>query len=276
MIPVIVIGAGLAGLNLARALNAPIIEKSRGVGGRLATRRIDEEKFDHGLPLWPETPIAQKIHKGLSVPNGMTALAKKLATGLTIHLDTRVLRLEKIPTGWRLHTNKEPFECAKVILTAPIPQALELLEDSGLRIDSGWTIPYHKAIVGLYRLELTAKDQSIEWDGHQLVLQRDKGLCADGATLIVSPALSDKWFEDSDEKILKQTTQLLLQRLGPRHLDHDEIKKWRYSRPASFHTRPYIKAGQHLYICGDGFLYPGVEGSLMSVESLLRDQFPVL
>lgn len=276
MIPVIVIGAGLAGLNLARALNAPILEKSRGVGGRLATRRIDEEKFDHGLPFWPTTPIAQKIFKGTFIPDGMTSLAKKMAKGLTIHLETRVLKLEKIPTGWRLHTNKETFECAKVILTAPIPQALELLEDSGLRIDSTWNIPYHKAIVGLFRLELLPKDQSMEWDGHQLILQREKNLCSDGAALIVSPSLSEKWFEDSDEKILKQTTQLLLQRLGPRHLDHDEIKKWRYSRPTSFHTRPYIKAGQHLYICGDGFLEPGVEGTLMSVESLLRDQFPVL
>lgn len=49
---VAVIGAGLAGLTLAHQLKAAsevvIFEKSRGVGGRLATRRREPYSFDHG------------------------------------------------------------------------------------------------------------------------------------------------------------------------------------------------------------------------------------
>lgn len=49
-----VIGAGMAGLSAARTLHdlgweVDVFEKSRGVGGRMATRRVDEApKYDHG------------------------------------------------------------------------------------------------------------------------------------------------------------------------------------------------------------------------------------
>ena len=50
---VLVIGAGMAGLVAAAELQragrrALVIEKGRGVGGRLASRRIGEASFDHG------------------------------------------------------------------------------------------------------------------------------------------------------------------------------------------------------------------------------------
>lgn len=52
MARVAIIGAGLAGLVLARGLadrhEVSLIEKSRGVGGRLATRYAGEFEFDHG------------------------------------------------------------------------------------------------------------------------------------------------------------------------------------------------------------------------------------
>ncbi len=51
---VIVIGAGVAGLALARQLqqqgrNAVVLERARGVGGRCATRRLDAQPVDHGI-----------------------------------------------------------------------------------------------------------------------------------------------------------------------------------------------------------------------------------
>jgi len=53
MIPIAIIGAGMAGLacarHLAQAGHAPIIfDKGRGIGGRLATRRAEGLQFDHG------------------------------------------------------------------------------------------------------------------------------------------------------------------------------------------------------------------------------------
>ncbi|MEM7423722.1 MAG: FAD-dependent oxidoreductase, partial [Pseudomonadota bacterium] len=52
---VIVIGSGMAGLSCAKVLveaglNTVVLDKGRGIGGRLATRRAaDGMQFDHGL-----------------------------------------------------------------------------------------------------------------------------------------------------------------------------------------------------------------------------------
>ena len=52
-IQTVVIGAGIAGLTAARALhqageNVLILEKSRGLSGRAATRRLHGHRLDHG------------------------------------------------------------------------------------------------------------------------------------------------------------------------------------------------------------------------------------
>ncbi len=47
-----VIGAGMAGITIARKLaqnnKVIIFDKARGIGGRMATRRIGDYHFDHG------------------------------------------------------------------------------------------------------------------------------------------------------------------------------------------------------------------------------------
>ena len=53
MIPVVIVGAGIAGLACARRLvqagvPALVLDKGRGIGGRVATRRADGLQFDHG------------------------------------------------------------------------------------------------------------------------------------------------------------------------------------------------------------------------------------
>lgn len=52
---VLVVGAGIAGLSLARHLRdggigSIVLERAAGVGGRCATRRVDGRPVDHGLP----------------------------------------------------------------------------------------------------------------------------------------------------------------------------------------------------------------------------------
>jgi renalase len=55
MTDIINIGAGVAGLACARrladaGLHVTVIDKGRGVGGCVATRRAGELLFDHGAP----------------------------------------------------------------------------------------------------------------------------------------------------------------------------------------------------------------------------------
>lgn len=128
---VLVIGAGMSGLVAARTLHnagvkVTVIDKGRGVGGRLATRRLAlsgkegeqiEGKADHGaqyltahepdfialveelsangiLKEWQTTSGDRPATPRYYAPDGMTAVAKYLARGIETRLAERVLRLE--------------------------------------------------------------------------------------------------------------------------------------------------------------------------------------
>jgi renalase len=131
-----IIGAGLAGLAAARALRQrrpdlaiTIYEKSRGLGGRAATRRRDGFVFDHGaqnmktptpelerllttelpaedllnigLPVWTfdgagviaQGDPAQNADPKWTYRDGLSRLGKLLGVGLDIRRETRVARL---------------------------------------------------------------------------------------------------------------------------------------------------------------------------------------
>lgn len=151
-----VIGAGLAGLTCAHALReaglAPrVFEKSRGLGGRLATRRTDGLAFDHGAQFmtargapfaeWLDGAVARGEaaewrpdgldggrRRYVGVPK-MNAPLRHLADGLEPAVRTEVAAVARDDGGWRLKladgTATEPFD--RVICTAPAPQAAKLL-----------------------------------------------------------------------------------------------------------------------------------------------------
>lgn len=145
MFDVAIIGAGLAGLTCAQQLHQAgyrvvVIEKSRGVGGRVATRRLHNTLADHGvryvesqgalsqqmiqrlvqrgiLDVWTQTiyelkpaesePVAVDSESSqfprYVAPTGMTAIAKFLATGLDIWLNRRVQSITPTPEStWHL------------------------------------------------------------------------------------------------------------------------------------------------------------------------------
>lgn len=145
-VDVAVIGAGLAGLVCAQQLKQAgyrvvVVEKSRGLGGRLATRRLHQTCADHGvrslevqgkltqhliqalLPLevihpWTdgilaaeaifpqEDDLQPQIHPQTHyvARSGLTAVAKFLADGLEIWRGQRVQALEALAANgcWRL------------------------------------------------------------------------------------------------------------------------------------------------------------------------------
>ena len=165
---VVIIGAGMAGLTAARQLqskcNVVVVDKGRGVGGRLATRRIGDATLDHGaqfmtthtaefadvMAQFAEAGVATEWFHGRIGPTGahdsdghpryrgvvsMNAVAKQLATGI----DVRTASLVKsVLTGndvW--HVNMEDgtaIVADAVIATAPVPQTLGLLANGGVAL----------------------------------------------------------------------------------------------------------------------------------------------
>jgi predicted NAD/FAD-dependent oxidoreductase len=165
---VAVIGAGVAGLTcaaeLARAdVAVTVLERARGLGGRLATRRRGELAYDHGAqfitarsrPFVRYVTLARNagaasawtpsiVEDGernwdapiedwyVGVP-GMSSLVRPLARGLTIHTGAFVHELLRRENVWELATDSGrrfgPFSA--VIAAVPAPQALSLLAPHG-------------------------------------------------------------------------------------------------------------------------------------------------
>ena len=173
MLSIAVIGAGLAGLVISRELSRShsvvVFEKSRGVGGRLATRRTRDFEFDHGAqfftartaafreflePLietgvvadWParfvefkrDDIVASRQWPGehphyVGVP-AMNAIGKTLASGLDIRRETTVRSMTRYGARWQLFDGRQqlPGEFDWVIATAPAAQTADLLPSTAV------------------------------------------------------------------------------------------------------------------------------------------------
>jgi len=169
MVDIAVIGAGLAGLICAQQLQQAgyrvvVVEKSRGLGGRVATRRLQGTCADHGVRyLEVQGELSQQLIKILSdrqilhpwldtlcqleddlhpLPSsqryaasaGITSVAKFLATGLEIWRGQRVVAIAPVTNQWKLQLEPAPGEpmlnlqAKALVIAIPAPQALMLLE----------------------------------------------------------------------------------------------------------------------------------------------------
>jgi renalase len=170
VVNIAIIGAGMAGLACAQQLQTAghqvtIFEKSRGLGGRVATRRLHDTWMDHGVRyLEPQGPYSAALLEALRdrqivdlwersiapaatepfapemtqpryvAPQGLTAVAKFMAQGLMIHRCQRVTAIVPTPQTWQLTLDSAttdhppPPEADALVIAIPAPQAATLLE----------------------------------------------------------------------------------------------------------------------------------------------------
>ncbi|MBL8067097.1 MAG: FAD-dependent oxidoreductase [Armatimonadetes bacterium] len=301
---VAVVGAGMAGLGAARTLHAAgiatvVFEKSRGLGGRVATRRIGPYVFDHGatiisprgteleqvildsLPREELVEIDRPIHmasgdrvtpvdpeggklRRFSYRQGNNTLAKLLADGLDVRLETQVQSLEKSDHHYRI--GGEAF--SHVVLTPPLPQAEALLASANDRrtfagsqyrqclsvmfcVDEELDRPYHALID-------PDQSQPLTW----LSLEHVKvpgGFRAPKGKSAVLAQMSARYsrysFERPDEDILAETwvdVRRVLHISRPDFIEA-QVKRWRYSHAAN--TVGFESAnpeGAKILVAGDG------------------------
>ena len=310
MFDVIIIGAGLSGLAAARTLAAQgrsvkVLDKGRGVGGRLATRRIGDARLDHGAQFFTvrgesfgslvEQAVADGVvrewnrgfgddgdgHPRYTGDEGMTSLAKWMATGLDVETSVRVEQLTSGPAGWAVEAEGgATFEGRAVLATAPVPQTRDLLAASNVTLEAATddvlaAISYHP-VIGL--LAVLDRPATVHPSGGEQLCEgvfsfvgdnQSKGISAVPAvTFHANHAWSANRFEDTD---MAGVHADLLEHAKPWIRDasvlESQLKKWRYAGPVTVRPEPALATdvdGNRLVLAGDAFAGPKVEGAFNS------------
>jgi predicted NAD/FAD-dependent oxidoreductase len=323
---VIVIGAGLSGLMAARHLSASgvdvqILEKSRGVGGRCATRRIQEIPFDHGAQfftvrdscfqsiaddwiekgdarVWtsgfPRSGHAKQSdgHPRYCAIHGMNSLSKALGRDLSIRTRTTVNAVERDRNGWVLRTEtEEVFRAKTVILSAPLPQSLQLLDanacDELLRDKPQLRkVEYESCFAVLALLDgqsAVPEPGAIQVDGPVIAwiadnTQKFMGSGRSSLTIHTNPEFTRKHFDTPQDEIAETVLNAAREWLGSEVVEW-QVQRWKYSKPVGFVGDPCVTWGDptELVLCGDCMLPPSrMEGAVLSglaaAETLLKDK----
>lgn len=296
-----IVGAGLAGLACADQLAAAghqvtLFDKSRGPGGRMATRRIATElgdaSFDHGAQYftarspgfralvaqwealglaarWPEAGAGAWV----GVP-AMNAPVKKMAAAHQVHWSARVDALFRAAAGWSLPgegLSGQLFDA--VVIALPAEQAAVLLEPwdaamaqqaAATRSDPCWT-----AMIALAEPlpmgSMTLRDcGAIAW----AACNSSKPGRTGPQTWVIQA--TPAWSVEHLEADATWVTQALLSGLADclQIAIPDPVyatsHRWRYARSGAHGAGLLYNPALDLGVCGDWLIGPRVESTWQS------------
>jgi predicted NAD/FAD-dependent oxidoreductase len=301
-----IVGAGISGAAAGAALamsgaRVTLFDKGRSPGGRMATRRGNGLRFDHGaqyftarrpalrdrLTAWRKAGIAQEWEPGrfVGIP-GMNAPVKALAAGLDILSGCTVTALTLGAAGWTVQTVEGAAPAPGngafdgVVLALPAPQAAPIAAAAGAPFATHITVAAYGPCwalmlafppgTALPEPALRLASGPISW------VSRDgsKPGRDDAATAVVHAAPG--WSRDNLEMPAKDAAADLLSLFRritgvtarPIHLD---AHRWRYARVEKAALAPaYWDSQLGLGACGDWAVGPRVEDAFESGLALAR------
>lgn len=301
---VLIVGAGMAGIACARALHGAgrsvlLLDKGRGIGGRMATKRVGLDgvdiSFDHGAQqigtdradfaalLSAAGAVAWDDETGHLVGYpGMSAVPKALAQGLDVRQLVEVTGLMPDGGAWQVQAGDTMFRAARVVLAIPAPQALRLL---------GVSHPWAAALSAVEMapcLTLMAAFapgsprpfRSRQDAAHPLAWiaqNSSKPGRGDAAVTWVAQAgaaWSNMHLESTPEQIMDLMLPMLCDVLGvlPDTALVARAHRWRFGLVARALGQPFLgDAAQGLYLGGDWCLGARVEDAWQSGEAIARD-----
>ena len=304
MIPVVIIGSGIAGLACALTLAAAglaavVLDKGRGIGGRVATRRVGAMQFDHGaqyvtaqnpsfgvilselqtagaLAEWPDDSGRPRY---VGRP-GMSALAKALGVGFDIRQGVQVTGITQIGDGWALHLGDSVVQTRRVVMTVPAPQVAGLLGAEHPLVAT--LAPVRLAPCLTLMAAVTApvpftsrqdRDDPLAW----IALDNSKLDRPQGTALWVAQAgqdFSETHLEQDTPVIANAMLPLLCDRLGVTadRVTHAAAHRWRYARVTQALDQPFLtNADGTLHLGGDWCIGPRVEAAWQSGAAIAHD-----
>lgn len=241
----LVIGAGISGLIAAcylqkKGMQVTVLEKSRGFGGRMATRRIAAGVFDHGAQfisvhgMFFRVIIEDLQDQGLirewsrgflngdgllnldgylrfCGTQGMAAVAKALAAPLQVELQETITQLQIQAQGWKVQAESgKTWEADALILTPPLPQSLHLLKNSTISLEE----------------ELEARLKAVKYDPAVVVmalLDGPSGLPEPGALAQTDPLSPVAWIVDNQIKGISPVPAVTV--IGTPHFSRSQWKQ---------------------------------------------------
>ncbi|MFP4281640.1 MAG: NAD(P)/FAD-dependent oxidoreductase [Verrucomicrobiota bacterium] len=317
----LVIGAGISGLLVARHLQShgvkvTLIDKGRRPGGRLATRHLGDATFDHGAQFittrdrafrqqveswlsagavkpWYKGPLGNARYVG---QGGMANLPGFLARDLDLRPSEKVTYIRFEKQRWHVTSQPHGEESTRhhegdfLILTAPVPQSISLIDESNVEIDYDAEeelkrIQYTKCITVLAQLngpaglpQPGAMDLNLDvlrWIGDNTVKQLSK--VPGSLTINSSPRFAEQYWDAPDEV----RVPLMLKAAKP-FIRADVVSasahRWGFSEPKRvfFEKRPFrkdylLEPDIRLGMCGDGFNGGRVEAAALSGMHLAEE-----
>ncbi|MBF0705090.1 FAD-dependent oxidoreductase [Alkalihalobacillus hwajinpoensis] len=293
-VDVAIVGGGIAGIFAARKLtedgiNVLVLDKSKSVGGRLATRRIGDGRADHGAQFftvrtdqfqqfvdeWEQNQWISRWfgdkHARYKATNGMNQLVKNLASGVPHQLNSKVERIERV-------------QASLVLLTPPAPQTLQLLEVSDVQVSdqslqSLNQITFDPAVVGLLTLKKEDETRLLP-EGHKdsglpdgierMVDNRVKGISDERIiTVYATPDFSKSFYHYEDEAVLADMLKKIEHLLPLESLVSQQLKRWRYAQAVYVHDHPFLNVSdkEAVFVAGDAFLHENDQTGRTRIES---------
>lgn len=306
---VLIIGAGISGLLCATELrqagkSVRVLDKGRGLGGRMATRGMAGGRLDHGAQFftvrdprlqayadeWLKAGVIKEWFRHSpedSNPDGyprycgiqgMTDAPKHLAKDLDVRTSQQVTELARDTDLWIVRTaSGDTFLGKHLVITAPLPQALNLLDMTGLRyangqIDALRAIRYERGLATLTILDapsglpapggMKIHEAPLSWIGDN----QQKGISPNVSTITIhaDAAFAEAHWDSPNEV----RAPLMLEAAAP-HIKAKVIEytchRWGFTTPINPWHEPYFQnAGLKLTLAGDAFGGARVEGAALS------------
>ena len=300
-----IIGAGMTGVVCARNLKDAgyetiIFEKSRGIGGRMATRRTSEGlQFDHGAQYitaknkhfqsFIDTAISAgcaahwKIEEKSTFVGrpSMNSLLDSFVEGLSLKYNTEILRVQKSKHGWMLSSENQNQLFDIVVLALPAPQIINLIgehnplsqELSNVEMKPCLTLmaafPSNKSSPFITRRE---PNDDLAWISQDSA----KPNRPSEITCWVAQAGDDwstKYLEYNKDEIAQLLSPMLCERLSisSSELLYSSAHRWRYSKVTRPLGNPFMSDdSETLYVGGDWTISARVEGAWESGTAIAR------
>lgn len=299
----LIIGAGMAGLSCAERLSqaghqVTLLDKGRGAGGRMATRRLStdlgEATFDHGAQYFTasdprfEARVRRWRDEGKVAPwpaagegalvgfPAMNVPLKMMAEDLDVRWTTRVVQLSRHPAGWDVVTEEAVvFQCDTLVIALPAEQAGQLLEgvvpEWSAQAIARPSSPCWTVMLVLSEPLPTAPD-CLRGDDDAILGWVARNSAKPGRAGPESWVLQAgaRWSAENIETSEAQVETDLLAAFSERlaislpDVIARSSHRWRYARPGDDGPGPLWDAGLALGLCGDWLAAPTVEGAWLS------------